>query len=1222
MKSFANDPSLDRVLLISREEMGGAAGGFDPLHPVYTQTEGADPFTYRNDFCHMRLLADGTVELTESGRPARFAEEWRRLLSQLAACRTLTDLRIYDYDGDEPPMAAALTTYGRLLLYGNAGEYAPAAGWQGVARVFWDTDGFGALCEDEMFRAVGALSALDGIGEIEEAVGSALPGHCSPVAYLLQKNGTVTLFDRKNKSIQRPRERVQKIALVRYNPYGVSTWVALSKITGRFLCSEPRDSISADFFGGDYTDIIAPNRFRQKIADFAAVPRRYLAVLYQNGYLRVFGSGYHSGDILCEDVRGIELEGEELIAYLLQKNGTVTLFDRKNKSIQRPRERVQKIALVRYNPYGVSTWVALSKITGRFLCSEPRDSISADFFGGDYTDIIAPNRFRQKIADFAAVPRRYLAVLYQNGYLRVFGSGYHSGDILCEDVRGIELEGEELIAYLPADLSYAPAIDLEEPEEGDTLSPAESIVTLGQPVDLPAILSLLRQRVEGWRRAEELAPPAAKKPVRAIRRSERYIYFLYRDGTVEAALLTHTGHSPHGENAVSHWKNVREVIPGRHQTLALCEDGSVLAAGRGYGQPYAVSAWKNVTQLYQSSGLAAAVTAAGTVYAQWADTNEPVQGTEQWRHITQLALGDDFILGLTTAGRVLAAGTNEEVTAGVKNWANITQIAAVSEAAAALTGAGTVLSCGHPRFLQYQGMEEWRHIRQLIAFQNGGSVFVGLDDEGQVHFSGKWSHGALCRTDSVAPEKWSGLRRIWQEGYYLLGEKRDGSVIWESTPTERAGLPPADDHITDWTEVTDWVIEGEYLMAIFRDGSIGWEGARRRPEKRRITEGWRNIRRCLLWSIAGGRSNAMAVDAAGRLFSDQSGPEGEFFRQFTGVRRMAVFQPFLLVLHGEILSFVLFGKNGFERHDLPQVEHLLTAEEGKTVVVTFTDGRVRSFGQTLYDSTVDPAAKAVRFYGDRSDYLENDTDPFRHFEGVIGLQGAGTPFVLSAHNSKVSENFYSVQQLMYFAGIRYAAAVEPLGDLLLADGTCRSRRGDLFAKWVGIMQLSSCPTHTVGVTTFHTAVVYGDGEYGSCSVDAYMGIVQAFALPHATVLRQADGTLISLCEKLSETPYEPLPVTSGVTMMAKTGSHFALLCRDGSLWCCEAQAFADKIRWRGSSEYYTRPWGPWQKLFTDATRMTVTGEEIRIWRHDTHYSYMEPTLEQNTLSGQEPTIIQ
>ena len=115
MKSFANDPSLDRVLLISREEMGGAAGGFDPLHPVYTQTEGADPFTYRNDFCHMRLLADGTVELTESGRPARFAEEWRRLLSQLAACRTLTDLRIYDYDGDEPPMAAALTTYGRLL---------------------------------------------------------------------------------------------------------------------------------------------------------------------------------------------------------------------------------------------------------------------------------------------------------------------------------------------------------------------------------------------------------------------------------------------------------------------------------------------------------------------------------------------------------------------------------------------------------------------------------------------------------------------------------------------------------------------------------------------------------------------------------------------------------------------------------------------------------------------------------------------------------------------------------------------------------------------------------------------------------------------------------------------------------------------------------------------------------------------------------------------------
>ena len=75
MMPFANDPSLDRVLLISREEMGGAAGGFDPLHPVYTQTEGADPFTYRNDFCRMRLLPDGTVELTEEGQPRRYAGE-------------------------------------------------------------------------------------------------------------------------------------------------------------------------------------------------------------------------------------------------------------------------------------------------------------------------------------------------------------------------------------------------------------------------------------------------------------------------------------------------------------------------------------------------------------------------------------------------------------------------------------------------------------------------------------------------------------------------------------------------------------------------------------------------------------------------------------------------------------------------------------------------------------------------------------------------------------------------------------------------------------------------------------------------------------------------------------------------------------------------------------------------------------------------------------------
>ena len=71
----------------------------------------------------------------------------------------------------------------------------------------------------------------------------------------------------------------------------------------------------------------------------------------------------------------------------------------------------------------------------------------------------------------------------------------------------------------------------------------------------------------------------------------------------------------------------------------------------------------------------------------------------------------------------------------------------------------------------------------------------------------------------------------------------------------------------------------------------------------------------------------------------------------------------------------------------------------------------------------------------------------------------------------------------------------------------------------------------------------------------------------------------------------------------------------------EAQAFADKIRWRGSSEYYIRPWGPWKKLFTDATRISVTGERIRVWRRDARYSHMEPTLEHNTLSGREPTLL-
>lgn len=1097
--------ALDRVCLISEADLAtrSASGDFDPLHPIFFRTEGADPFTYANRFCQMKLTESGTVRLTRLGEPERFPEEWEALFLAVTGWKSLTDIRIYDFGFAAPPVAVALTTYGRVQLHGGFADFLPARAWQGVRQMYWDVDGFGALCEDDTFLAVGSLAALSGTGEIEEIACSALPHHCSP------------------------------------------------------------------------------------------------------------------------------------IAYLLQKNGTVLLFDRKNHTVTRPRERVQQISLVKYYPNGVSTWVALSKITGRFLCSEPRDSISADFFGGEYTDIIAPNRYRQKIRSIAAVPRKYLAVLYENGYLRIFGAGYNSGDILCEEVQEMELSGNELIVYLPSDLSYAPAIEFEE-GEGD-IADAQCSITLGAPVNLAGALRELRRRIDTWQEREHSATPPRKK-ILTTYRNRCYIYFLLEDGTVRAELLTHTGHSGNGENAVSEWKNVASIVPGRFQTLALCRDGSVLTAGRGYGEPYRCGDWQNIIALRQSGGMAAGLRANGTVAALQADTNRPIKGVEDWREITAIELGEDFIVGLRRDGTVCIAGLEgqdeqeEQVLPEVGGWREITKLAVAAETVAGLTRRGEVLTAGQSRYMRFEGMENRRDIRDLLSFQNGGCAFFGLTEDGSLLLSGRWNPSAFSYEDCLDHEKWSHLRRIWQDGYYLLGEREDGSIIYESTPTEKAGDPPCDDHITDWTTVTDEIIGGAFLLAIREDGTVAWEGAHRRPNKLRITQRWRGIEKVLLWSIGKQRSNALGVDREGRLWSDMvaSGFDAPakqraidaFFGQFTGVRRIFIFQPFLLVLHGESLSFLLLQGESLQRIDLPAVGDVFLAEEGKTAVVTFLDGAVRSFGHTLYSSTVEEASTIVKYYGDRSDFSEDDPDgdPFHHFEGILGVSPDGRPFVLSPANAREKEDFYSVQDLLYFDTIDTAIDIEPMGDLLLADGSCRSKRGDLFAKWVGIRQLSSCFTHAVGVTTFNTVVVRGDGEYGSCSVDAYMGIAQAFSLPHATVLLLDNGTLVSLCEKLSETPYEPLPVTKDVRLLAKTAGHFAILCRDGTLWSCEAQAFADKIRWRGSSEYYTRPWGPWKKVCGDAYQMTVTGECIRVWRRDKSFSYMEPTLEQNALTGYEPTL--
>ena len=125
-QEFAKDPSLDRVLLISRADLGREEEElFDPLHPVYSHTEGTNPFTYRNDFCQMRLTASGTVEWTQQGAPERFAAQWQQLFAALGGKKALSDLRIYDYGMERPPAAVALTTYGRVCLFGETAVFSP-----------------------------------------------------------------------------------------------------------------------------------------------------------------------------------------------------------------------------------------------------------------------------------------------------------------------------------------------------------------------------------------------------------------------------------------------------------------------------------------------------------------------------------------------------------------------------------------------------------------------------------------------------------------------------------------------------------------------------------------------------------------------------------------------------------------------------------------------------------------------------------------------------------------------------------------------------------------------------------------------------------------------------------------------------------------------------------------------------------------------------------------
>ena len=274
------------------------------------------------------------------------------------------------------------------------------------------------------------------------------------------------------------------------------------------------------------------------------------------------------------------------------------------------------------------------------------------------------------------------------------------------------------------------------------LEKAEAVATGGQIYDAFLMLYRLRDNSEAHERAMELAEQICG----------------YRD--LDAALAVAQDLSSEELERRAQLKTCREGLPkgivdvGFFHTVALRNDGTVLACGDDSFGQCEVERWRNVKAVCAGAYHTVALFSDGTV-AAIGRSDEGQCETSEWRDIIAVTAADYATFGLKADGSIVCCGYNNYYM--LQDWPKATAISGGSYALAALKEngealishesarsdeltdlAGIAVNTGYAVGLREDGstvcsaadLSDWRNI---VAVSASANAILGLDSQGSVH---------------------------------------------------------------------------------------------------------------------------------------------------------------------------------------------------------------------------------------------------------------------------------------------------------------------------------------------------------------------------------------------------------------------------------------------------------------------------------------------------------
>lgn len=222
------------------------------------------------------------------------------------------------------------------------------------------------------------------------------------------------------------------------------------------------------------------------------------------------------------------------------------------------------------------------------------------------------------------------------------------------------------------------------------------------------------------------------------------------DGTVLAA-----GSNRSGQGNVTEWSDVTEIAAGAYHTVGLLSDGTVVACGSNHYGQCDVGGWRNIVAIYAGAYNTVGLQRDGTIVS----TGYSSYQTMKWHDVSSLSVGDYALCGVMENGQPLT--TADELVSDT--YFDLVAIDAATANSAGLKADGTVVATGL----------DTSALTGILAIDCTTNGLFALNESGRV------SALFYRERDAIDVSGWADVVALSASATHVVGVTRDGRVIAE-----------------------------------------------------------------------------------------------------------------------------------------------------------------------------------------------------------------------------------------------------------------------------------------------------------------------------------------------------------------------------------------------------------------------------------------------------------